>query len=116
VRPGTVLWNQSQISAWNHSESRQLTLTLSRLLLHPRTPFFSEQKFKSKTNDSPQKNISVPEWPDEWNQTKQDFMTDLFVADGSVQVAKLKTDLQVATSNAELTGVPLQDIVLALLQ
>jgi hypothetical protein len=43
-------------------------------------------------------------------------MTDIFVADRSVQVAKLKTDLQVATSNAELTGVPLQDIVLALLQ
>ena len=41
---------------------------------------------------------------------------DVFVADRSVQIAKLKTDLQVATSNAELTGVPLQDIVLALLQ
>jgi hypothetical protein len=48
--------------------------------------------------------------------TKEDFMTDVFVADRSVQVAKLKTDLQVATSNAELTGVPLQDVVLALLQ
>jgi hypothetical protein len=63
-----------------------------------------------------QKNISVPEWPDEWNQTKEDFMTDIFVADRSVQVAKLKIDLQVATSGAELTGVPLIDIIMQLLQ
>jgi hypothetical protein len=66
-----------------------------------------------KQSDSFQKNISVPEWPDE---QKEDFMTDIFVADRSVQIAKLKTDLQVATNNAELTGVPLQDIVLCLLQ
>jgi hypothetical protein len=69
-----------------------------------------------KQSDSFQKTISVPEWPDEWNQTKEDFMTDLFVADRSVQVAKLKTDLQIATSNAEQHGVGLQDIILQLLQ
>ena len=48
--------------------------------------------------------------------TKEDFMTDVFVADRSVQIAKLKTDLQVATSNAELTGVPLHAVICELLE
>jgi hypothetical protein len=70
-----------------------------------------------KQNDSFQKNISVPEWPDEWNQTKEDFMTaDVFVADRSVPLEKLKLDIAIATANAEQHGIGLQDIILALLQ
>jgi len=43
-------------------------------------------------------------------------MTDVFVADRSVQLEKLKLDIATATANAEQHGVGLQDIVLQLLQ
>jgi hypothetical protein len=43
-------------------------------------------------------------------------MTDIFVADRSVQLEKLKLDIATATASAEQHGIPLQDIVLALLQ
>jgi hypothetical protein len=66
-----------------------------------------------KQNDSFQKNISVPEWPDE---QKEDFMTDLFVADRSVQLEKLKLDIATATANAEQHGIALPDIIVTLLQ
>jgi hypothetical protein len=38
------------------------------------------------------------------------------VLDCSVQVAKLKTDLETSTFHAEQSGIPLPDIVLTLLQ
>jgi hypothetical protein len=38
------------------------------------------------------------------------------VIDRSVQVAKLRTDLETATFNAEQSGVPLPDIILTMLQ
>jgi hypothetical protein len=38
------------------------------------------------------------------------------VIDRSVQVAKLKTDLETSTFDAEQCGVPLPDVVLSLLQ
>jgi hypothetical protein len=38
------------------------------------------------------------------------------VFDRSPQIAKLKTDLEVATSNAELSGVPLHTIIRELLE
>jgi hypothetical protein len=36
--------------------------------------------------------------------------------DRTPQLAKLRTDLQMATTNAEQTGVSVQDVILALLQ
>jgi hypothetical protein len=44
-------------------------------------------------------------------------MTDQTVAiDRSVQIAKLRTDLETSTAHAEQTGVAIPDIVCALLQ
>jgi hypothetical protein len=42
--------------------------------------------------------------------------TDVFVADRSVQLEKLRLDIATATANAEQHGIGLQDIVLCLLQ
>jgi hypothetical protein len=47
---------------------------------------------------------------------KEDFMTDVFVADRSVQLEKLKLDIATATANAEQHGIALPDIIVTLLQ
>ena len=41
---------------------------------------------------------------------------DVFVADRSVQLEKLKLDIATATANAEQHGIALHDIIVALLQ
>ena len=43
-------------------------------------------------------------------------MTETFVADRTVQVAELKTDLETSTHNAEQCGVPITTIVRHLLE